>query len=75
MKNTEYEFIQAEDPEELNGRVNAHLSDGWSLYGNPMVWPIENGNTAYGQAMIRNVEWARPLPVDDACTTYQHLYK
>jgi hypothetical protein len=49
-----YELIVADSPSQLNEIVTARLSEGWELYGNPiMAVTITGAVIAYAQAITR----------------------
>jgi len=67
MLRTEYELVVRDDLVEFNEHVSAMLSDGWELYGDPVLpFAAQVGgphdkrsyvpeHSRYGQALIRRV--------------------
>ena len=50
-----YELIVADSPNQLNQIVTARLSEGWELYGNPIMAVTTTGVViAYAQAITRH---------------------
>jgi hypothetical protein len=54
MITQEYKLLIESSEENLEAKVNRYLSEGWKLYGNPVI--AMTSGARFGQAIIRDVE-------------------